>query len=108
MPLKIKEKNLLTVPPQKKYDRCLGNNHAREACPAKDAICHACKKRGHYKKDCRSKHIREVTAYTDQVREATDQMEELFLGFLKNRKKEKKAKVKIKNRKPKPRNSLGE
>ena len=79
---KDKGKKSVTVPPQKKCDRCLGNNHARKDCPAKDAICHACEKCGHYKKACRSKHIRQVTAYTDQVREATDQMEELFLGVI--------------------------
>ena len=39
-------------------------------------------KRGHYKKACRSKHIRQVTAYTDKVREATDQ--ELFLGVIES------------------------
>ena len=62
----------------------MGNNRARKDCPAKDAICHACEKRGHYKKACRRKHIRQVTAYTDQVREATDQMEDLFLGVIES------------------------
>ena len=62
----------------------MGNIHARIDYPAKDAICHACEKRGHFKKACRSKHIRQVTAYTDQVREATDQMEELFLGVIES------------------------
>ena len=32
---KDKEKKFVTVPPQKKCDRCLGNNHARKHCPAK-------------------------------------------------------------------------
>ena len=81
---KDKGKKSVTVPPQKKCDRCLGNNHLRKDCPAKDAICHACEKRGHYKKACRSKHIGQVTAYTDQVREATDQMEELFVGVIES------------------------
>ena len=62
----------------------MGNNHARKDCPAKDAICHACEKHGHYKKACRSKHIRQVTAYTDEVREANDQMEELSLGVIES------------------------
>ena len=64
------------------------NNHARKDCPAKDAICHACEKHGHYKKACRSKHIGQVTAYTDQVKEATDQKNcsyiELFLGVIES------------------------
>ena len=54
------------------------------AVQLKVLICHACEKRRHYKKACRSKHIGQVTAYTDQVREATDQMEELFLGVIES------------------------
>ena len=82
VPLKDKRKKSVTVPPQKKCDRCLGNNHARKDCPAKNAICYDCEKRRHYKKACRSKHIGQVTAYTDQVREATDEIEKLFLGVI--------------------------
>ena len=79
----------------------MGNNHARKDCPAKDAICHACEKRGHYKEAYRSKHIRQVTAYTDQIREATDQMEELFLGVIEspNQETASESKVFINNKK---------
>ena len=45
---KDKGKESVTVPPLKKCDHCLGNNHPRKDSPAKDAICHACEKRGHY------------------------------------------------------------
>ena len=62
----------------------MGNNHARKDCPAKDAICHPHEKHGHYKKACRSKHIGQVNAYMDQVREMTDQMEELFLSVIES------------------------
>ena len=55
----------VTVSHQKKCDHCLGNNHARKDCPAKEAICHACEKSGHYKKAYRSTHIGQVTVYTD-------------------------------------------
>ena len=98
---KDKRKKSVTIPPQKKSDRCLGNNHARKDCPAKDAICHGCEKRGHYKKACRSKHITQVTTYTDQVREATDQMEELFLGVIEipNQETAWESKVFINNKK---------
>ena len=98
---KDKGKKSVTVPPQKKCDRCLGNNHARKDYPAKDAICHACEKLEHYKKACRSKHIRQVTAYTDQVRKATDQMEELFLGAIESPNQETawESKVFINNKK---------
>ena len=96
-----KGKKFATVPPQKKCDRCLGNNHASKDCSAKDAICHACEKRGHYKKTCRSKHIGQVTAYTDQIREATDQIEELFLGVIErpNHETAQESKVFINNKK---------
>ena len=43
---KDKGKKSVTVPPRKKCDRCLGNNHTRKDCPAKDAkdaICHVFK-----------------------------------------------------------------
>ena len=39
-----KGKKSVTVSPQKKCDRCLGNYHARNDCPSEDAICHACEK----------------------------------------------------------------
>ena len=81
---KDKGKKSVTVPSQKKCDRFLGNNHARRDCSAKDAICHACEKRGHHRKARISKHIGQVTVYTDRVREATDQVEELFLGVIES------------------------
>jgi len=34
---------------------CGLNQHSRLLCPARDAICHACKKRGHYSRVCRTK-----------------------------------------------------
>ena len=39
---KDKGKKSVTVPPQKKCDRCLCNNHVRKDCPAKDAIYLSC------------------------------------------------------------------
>ena len=39
-----------------KCQRCGSNeNHSRQDCPAKDAECHKCKKRGHFQRVCRSK-----------------------------------------------------
>ena len=35
--------------------------HKREDCPAKDAKCYKCDKRGHYSTQCRLKHVSEVT-----------------------------------------------
>ena len=51
---------------------CGGKPHRRNECPAKDSTCNACKKRGHWKKVCRS---------TKKVAEVNQQEEsELFLG----------------------------
>ena len=35
-------------------------SHARQECPAKDATCHRCKKRGHYNQHCFSKAVADV------------------------------------------------
>ena len=45
-----------------KCSRCGKGPHSRQACPAKDAICHNCKKKGHYSSQCFSKSVTEVTA----------------------------------------------
>ena len=51
---------------------CGGKPHRRNECPAKDSTCNACRKRGHWKKMCRS---------TKKVAEVNQQEEsELFLG----------------------------
>ena len=39
--------------------RCGKEQHARDRCPAKDAVCHNCQKKGHYSSQCRSK-VRKV------------------------------------------------
>ncbi|XP_055878884.1 uncharacterized protein LOC129925016 [Biomphalaria glabrata] len=49
---------------------CGGAIHSRSKCPAKDAICNKCGKKGHYKKVCKSKlstvyrHNSDSAAYT--------------------------------------------
>ena len=40
--------------------RCGKAPHPRHLCPAKEAVCHKCKKKGHYSLQCRSKAITEV------------------------------------------------
>ena len=51
---------------------CGGKPHRRNECPAKDSTCNACRKRGHWKKMCRS---------TKKVAEVNQKEEsELFLG----------------------------
>ena len=49
--------------------------HGRSQCPAKEAVCHKCGKRGHYKSMCKSKPGTSVrTVYVD------DSDSEVFLG----------------------------
>ncbi|GBM38336.1 hypothetical protein AVEN_158362-2-1, partial [Araneus ventricosus] len=51
--------------------------HSKEQCPAKNAICNACKKKGHYSRVCRS-HIK-VNALTEE-----ENISSSYLGNLKN------------------------
>ena len=46
---------------QSRCGRCgRSPNHPQIKCPARDASCHHCKKKGHFKDMCRSKRINEV------------------------------------------------
>ena len=48
-------KNTSTHPPSNRCDRCgKSPGHARTNCPAKDATCHKCSKRGHWGAVCKS------------------------------------------------------
>ena len=38
-----------------KCNRCGRDSHSRQDCPAKDVICHNCKKRGHFSVVCYAK-----------------------------------------------------
>ena len=46
--------------PAKPCTRC-GKDHARGRCPAKDAVCHRCQRKGHYSTQCFSKTVSEVS-----------------------------------------------
>ena len=50
-------------------------SHARNSCPAKDAVCHKCTKKEHFAKVCKSK----VVASVEQQAEDSDSSE-VFLG----------------------------
>ena len=50
-------------------------SHEKQQCPAKDAVCHKCSKRGHFKKVCRSAKVGELHLNTHSETE-----EDLFLG----------------------------
>ncbi|GBN95677.1 hypothetical protein AVEN_186112-1 [Araneus ventricosus] len=69
--------------------KCCGNSkiHSKEQCPAKNAICNACKKKGHYSRVCRS-HIK-VNALTEEENTSS------YLGNLKNFSSEDKWRVNV-------------
>ena len=51
-------KNTSTNPPSTRCDRCgKSPGHKRTNCPAKEAICHKCSKRGHWGAVCKSSKI---------------------------------------------------
>ena len=52
-------------------------SHEKQQCPAKDAVCHKCSKRGHFMKVCRSAKVGELHLNTHSETE-----EDLFLGGL--------------------------
>lgn len=60
---------------KKHCTRCGGNLHQRESCPARDAVCHNCQKKGHYSSQCFAKNISSVQAaeFTLQAAEPTVQ-----------------------------------
>ncbi len=60
--------------PTKSCQRCGRGQHTREKCPAKEATCHTCQKKGHYSKQCFFKNVSELergndmdAAYLDTV-----------------------------------------
>ena len=43
------------MPPSKQCTQCRRSPHPREQCPARDATCHRCNKKGHYGAQCLTK-----------------------------------------------------
>lgn len=50
-----------------KCKRCGRGPHSRQSCPTKDAVCHKCKRTGHYGAQRFSKRVGEVTSQTESV-----------------------------------------
>ena len=50
--------------------------HKKQECPAKDAVCHKCSKRGHFQSVCRSANVGELHV------SSLPEKEEAFLGGL--------------------------
>lgn len=62
------------VPPTKPVAKCYFcglRRHARNNCPAKDALCHTCGKKGHFSKVCRSGSSSAAVAATPTVAAVT-------------------------------------
>ena len=66
---------------KKHCTRCGGDPHQRESCPASDATCHRCKKKGHFSSQCFSKSakVSSVQASQAQAVESTA-LDEAYLG----------------------------
>ena len=52
--------------------RCGKGAHPKEKCPAKDAICYKCRKKGHYGAQCLSKNVEELTNGSGQSNNSID------------------------------------
>ena len=48
-----------------KCKRCGKGPHSRQQCPAKDAVCYNCRKKGHYSGQCLSKSSKEATKVSE-------------------------------------------
>ena len=66
-------------PAAQKCRRCGNKPHPRDQCPAKDAECYKCKKKGHFSSQCLTTTVKEVTSSTE-VRSPNE--EDLDLAFL--------------------------
>ena len=66
--------------------RCGGRQHPIDACPAKDAICHRCQRRGHFRAQCFSKDVHFIhqsaghPAYEPEDEVQVDTLERNYLG----------------------------
>ena len=57
-------------------------SHGRAQCPAKDAVCHRCNKRGHYQTLCKTK--LETIKLVEEEYEEYDEDDKQFLGIVKS------------------------
>ena len=60
-PNKMARKGSRSSDSSKQCSRCGKGPHPRQSCPAKEVVCHNCKKEGHYSSQCFSKSVNEVT-----------------------------------------------
>ena len=72
-------KNVRTKQPQfrwQKCTRCGKEPHKRDICPARDAKCHQCNRRGHYSSQCLSKTVAEISSHLEEQEGDTENDEE--------------------------------
>ena len=65
-------------PAAQKCKRCGNKSHPRDQCPAKDAECYKCKKKGHFSSQCLTTTVKAVISSA----EVTSPDEDLDLAFL--------------------------
>ena len=58
-PYPQKDRDVKTI--KKACTHCVKESHPHDKCPAKDATCHRCNKKGHYSSQCFSKGLSEIT-----------------------------------------------
>ncbi|MCY3930012.1 MAG: RNase H-like domain-containing protein, partial [Acidobacteria bacterium] len=79
------KRNQIEISQHKFCTRC-GKSpiHDYKDCPAKDAICHKCSRRGHFKRCCRSTaNVREIRQESSE--DSSDDTTETFIGVVEGR-----------------------
>ena len=72
----LKPRQTPNTQPSATCTRCGQTAHSRMQCPARDQICHKCKKKGHFQKLCRSK------AVPRSIREIQEDSDDDFMGAI--------------------------
>ena len=76
------QRQLPTQPSWHKCKRCGKGSHPREHCPARDATCYRCNRKGHYKAQCLSKTISELTSSPTQDQESDTYSDVIYLNIV--------------------------